>query len=137
MKKFLIIFFILLDSKFLNAETLIFKNCMNENFNYDKNDYILDLKEEIMTREFIYNDDTYNKLRLNDISTKKNNTTTQRISKVGNLFLSEITGYPTFYTQLVFNETKKSISIKTVLNNTEAISLISKCKKTLRYKKQT
>tara|TARA_B100000767_G_C19595081_1_gene463134 strand:- start:407 stop:739 length:333 start_codon:yes stop_codon:yes gene_type:complete len=110
---------------------------MNENFNYDKNDYILDLKEEIMTREFIYNDDTYNKLRLNDISTKKNNTTTQRISKVGNLFLSEITGYPTFYTQLVFNETKKSISIKTVLNNTEAISLISKCKKTLRYKKQT
>ena len=31
---------------------------------------------------------------------------------------------------------EKNIKIKTVLNNTEGVSLISKCKKIVKYKKQ-
>ena len=39
-------------------------------------------------------------------------------------------------TQLIFDEIEKSIKIKTVLNNTEGVSLISKCQKIVKYKKQ-
>ena len=89
-----------------------------------------------MIREFIYSEASYKKLRLNDIGTKKENITTKGIAKVGELIVSEIAGYPAFYTQLIFNELEKSIKIKTVLNNTEGVSLISKCSKIIRYKKQ-
>ena len=59
------------------------------------------------------------------------------MTKVNGLIVTEITGYPAFYTQLVFNDMEKNIKIKTVLNNTEGVSLISKCKKVIKFKKQT
>ena len=89
-----------------------------------------------MTREFIYSEESYKKLRLNDIVTKKKNMTTKGITKIDGLIVSEIAGYPAFYTQLIFNELEKSIKIKTVLNNTEGVSLISRCQKILKFKKQ-
>ena len=89
-----------------------------------------------MTREFVYSEESYKKLRLNDIKTKKKNITTKGVAKVDGLIVSEIAGYPAFYTQLIFNELEKSIKIKTVLNNTAGVSLISKCQKIIKYKKQ-
>jgi hypothetical protein len=50
--------------------------------------------------------------------------------------MSEISGYPAFYTQLIFDDLEKSIKIKNVLNNTEGVSLISKCQKIIKFEKQ-
>ena len=136
MKKSLLIIPVLFFFQSLTAETIVFKECSSENYNYEKNDYVLDLEKELMTREFVYSKDSYEKLRLNDITVKKENKTTKGVTKIDGLIVSEIAGYPAFYTQLIFNEIEKSIKIKTVLNNTEGVSLISKCQKIIRYKKQ-
>ena len=136
MKKFLFIIPVLFFFQNLAAETIVFKDCSSENYNYEKNDYIIDLEKELMTREFIYSQNSYEKLRLNDISVKKVNKTTKGVTKIDGLIMSEIAGYPAFYTQLIFDEIEKSIKIKTVLNNTEGVSLISKCQKIIKYKKQ-
>ena len=136
MKKTLIIIPILFLFENLTAEIIVFKDCTSEQYKYEKNDYTLDLNKELMTREFIYSEESYKKLRNNDITIKKNNKTTKRVTKVNGLIVSEITGYPAFYTQLVFNDMEKNIKIKTVLNNTEGVSLISKCQKITKFKKQ-
>ena len=136
MKKSLLIIPVLFFFQSLTAETIVFKECSSENYNYEKNDYVLDLEKELMTREFVYSKDSYEKLRLNDITVKKENKTTKGVTKIDGLIVSEIAGYPAFYTQLIFNEMEKSIKIKTVLNNTEGVSLISKCQKIIKYKKQ-
>ena len=136
MKKFLPIILVLFCFQSLAAEIIVFKDCSSKNLNYEKNNYILDLEKELMTREFIYSKESYEKLRLNDITVKKENKTTKGVAKIDGLIISEIAGYPAFYTQLIFNEMEKSIKIKTVLNNTEGVSLISKCQKIIKYKKQ-
>ena len=136
MKKTLIIIPFLFLFQKLTAEIIVFKDCSNEQYNYEKNDYTLDLKKELMTREYTYSEESYKKLKLNDIETKKENITTKRVAEVDGLIVSEIAGYPAFYTQLIFNELEKSIKIKTVLNNTEGVSLISKCQKIIKFKKQ-
>ena len=71
MKKTLLILPILFFFHSLAAETIVFKECSSENYNYEKNDYVLDLEKELMTREFVYSKDSYEKLRLNDITVKK------------------------------------------------------------------
>ena len=136
MKKTLLMIPILCFFQNLTAEILVFKDCGSEQYKYEKNDYILDLKKELMTREFVYSEESYKKLKLNDITTKKRNKTTKGVVKVDGLILSEVAGYPAFYTQLIFNELEKSIKIKTVLNNTEGVGLISMCEKIIKYKKQ-
>jgi hypothetical protein len=136
MKKTLIIIPILFLFQNITAEIIVFKDCSSEQYKYEKNDYTLDLKQELMTREFIYSEESYKKLRLNDMTTKKENITTKGVAKINGLIVSEIAGYPAFYTQLIFNELEKSIKIKTVLNNTEGVSLISKCQKIVKFKKQ-
>ena len=136
MKKTLIIIPILFLFQNLAAEIIVFKDCSGEEYKYKKNDYTIDLKKELMTREFIYSEESYKKLRLNDITIKKENKTTKGVARVDGLIVSEISGYPAFYTQLIFDDLEKSIRIKTVLNNTEGVSLISKCQKIIKYKKQ-
>jgi hypothetical protein len=136
MKKTLIIIPILFLFQNLAAEIIVFKDCSSEQYKYEKNDYIIDLKKELMTREFVYSEESYKKLRINDITIKKENKTTKGVAKVDRLIVSEISGYPAFYTQLIFDDLEKSIKIKTVLNNTEGISLISKCQKIIKFKKQ-
>ena len=136
MKKKLLIIPILFLFQNLTAEIIVFKDCSSEQYKYDKNDYILDLKKKLMTREFIYSEESYKKLRLNDMTTEKENKTTKGVAKINGLIVSEISGYPAFYTQLIFDDLEKSIKIKNVLNNTEGVSLISKCQKIIKFKKQ-
>jgi len=131
-----IILFILTTQK-LSSEIIIFENCKNNNYNYEKNQYILDLNKGLMTREFIYDEDSYKKLRSNDINVKKENVTNKGIVEENNLIVSEISGYPAFYTQMIFDKKDSSIKIKTVLNNTEGISLVSKCDNIINYKKES
>ena len=136
MKKTLIIIPILFLFQNLSAEIIVFKDCSSEQYKYEKNDYTIDLKKELMTRDFIYSEESYKKLRLNDMTIKKENKTSKGVAKIAGLIVSEISGYPAFYTQLIFDDLEKSIKIKTVLNNTEGVSLISKCQKIIRFKKQ-
>ena len=136
MKKTLIIIPILFLFQNLSAEIIVFKDCSSEHYKYEKNDYTIDLQKELMTRDFIYSEESYKKLRLNDMTIKKENKTSKGVAKIAGLIVSEISGYPAFYTQLIFDDLEKSIKIKTVLNNTEGVSLISKCQKIIKFKKQ-
>ena len=119
---------------FLFAEMLVFKNCTSKDYDFEKNDYKLDLKKGQMTREFTYTDETYERLRLNDMRVKKENTSTKGISKENGEIISEISGYPAFYTQMIFDTFDKTIKLKSVLNNTEGISILSNCEKIIKYK---
>ena len=119
------------------AEIFIFQNCKSTDYNYEKNDYVLDLEKGLMTREFIYSDESYEKLRLNDITIKKENLTNKGIAEENNLIVSEISGYPAFYTQLIFDKEKANVKIRTVLNNTEGESLLSQCESVINYKKES
>ena len=118
----------------LFAEILLFKNCTSKDYDYEKNDYKLDLNKGQMIREFIYTDETYERLRLNDMRVEKENTSTKGITKENGEIISEISGYPAFYTQMIFDTFDKTIKLKSVLNNTEGISILSNCEKIIKYK---
>ena len=118
----------------LFAEILVFKNCTSKDYDFEKNDYKLDLKKGQMTREFTYTDETYERLRLNDMRVEKENTSTKGITKENGEIISEISGYPAFYTQMIFDTFDKTIKLKSVLNNTEGISILSNCEKIIKYK---
>ena len=137
MKKIFFILFFISFSKNANSSIIIFQNCKSNDYNYEKNEYMLDLDKGIMTRKFIYDDESFEKLRLNDINTKKENTTNKVIIEENNLIVSEVSGYPAFYTQMIFNKRDASIKIKTVLNNTVGESLISKCENVVNFKKES
>ena len=119
---------------FLFAEILVFKNCTSKDYDFEKNDYKLDLKKGQMIREFTYTDETYERLRLNDMRIEKENTSTKGITKENGEIISEISGYPAFYTQMIFDTFDKTIKLKSVLNNTAGISILSNCEKIIKYK---
>ena len=132
-KKFIIICFILFSSS-LSAEILVFKNCKSEDYEFEKNEYKINIDKGVMTREFVYTDETYEKLRMNDIRVQKKNTSTKGVAKENGEIITEISGYPAFYTQMIFDTFDKTIKLKSVLNNTEGISILSNCEKIIKYK---
>ncbi len=135
MKKiFFLIFFYLFASSFLFAEILIFRNCSSDDYEFEKNDYKIYVEKGIMIREFIYTDETYERLKINDIRVKKKNITTQEVLMENGMIISEISGFPTFYTQLIFDTFDKSIKIKSVLHDAEGIRILSNCEKLIKYK---
>ena len=117
----------------LSAEILVFKNCTSENYEFEKNEYKIDINKGVMIREFTYTDETYERLRLNDMRVEKENTTTKGITKENGEIISEISGYPAFYTQMIFDTFDRTIKLKSVLNNTEGISILSNCEKIIKY----
>jgi phage terminase large subunit len=134
MRKILLILFFQLSFSSSFAEILVFKNCSNKDFSFEKNEYKIDIERGVMIREFIYSNETYKRLRLNDARVEKENSNIKGISKVDGQIISEISGYPAFYTQMIFDTFDKTIKIKSVLNNTEGISVISECEKIIKYK---
>ena len=134
---FIIIVFSLIAMNNLKAEMIVLSSCENKKDGFLKNEYILDLKKSLMTRNFVYNDKTFKKLRITDLSVKKKNTTTKFIYKEDNKILTDKIGYPQFYTQLVFELENSNIMIKTVINEEVGISLMSECKKIERFEKES
>ena len=132
-KKFIIICFFLFSSS-LSAEILVFKNCKSEDYEFEKNEYKIDINKGEMTREFIYTDETYERLRMNDMRIKKENSSTKGVARENGEIITEISGYPAFYTQMIFDTFDKTIKLKSVLNNTEGISILSNCEKIVKYK---
>ena len=129
LKNILLIFLLLSIYSHVHSEVIILSNCKNEKDTFKKNEYILDLEKSLMTRNFIYNNKSYKKYKLTDLSIKKKNTITRFIYNEENKILTDKIGYPQFYTQLLFERDQPNIKIKTVINNEPAVSLLSKCDK--------
>ena len=134
MKKIIYIFFYFILILPLSAEILVFKNCTNKDYKFEKNEYKIDIDKGIMVRDFIYTDKTYERLRMNDMRIKKENTSTKRVTRENGEIMTEISGYPAFYTQMIFDTFDKTIKLRSVLNNTEGISILSNCEKIIKYK---
>tara|TARA_B100000902_G_C26725161_1_gene628596 strand:+ start:46 stop:465 length:420 start_codon:yes stop_codon:yes gene_type:complete len=127
--KFSIFLFFFFYFNSVNSEIIILSSCDNKKDGFLKNEYILDLEKSLMTRNYIYNEKTFKKYRLTDISVKKENSLTRFIYQEDNKIFTERVGYPQFYTQLLFEKKNLNIKIKTVINNEEGLSEMSKCKK--------
>ena len=127
----------------LNFQTVVFSEimlltgCKNLNDSFIKNEYILDFEKSLMTRNYIYDQKTYKKHKVTDLSIKKENTLERFMYEDKNLILTDKIGYPQFYTQLVFEKNSPMINIKTVINGEEAISKISTCSKVELFEKES
>ena len=136
--KFLLYFFLV-----VNFQTMVFSEimhltgCKNFNHGFIKNEYILDFEKSLMTRNFVYDNKTYKKLKLTDLSIKKENTIKKFIYEDNNLFFTDKVGYPQFYTQLLFEKNNPIIRIKTVINNEEALKKVSTCNKVEVFEKES
>jgi len=131
------ILLILLTTEEIKAEIIILSSCDNKKDGFLKNEYILDLEKSLMTRNYVYNEKTFKKYRVTDLSVKKENSLTKFIYRQDNKILTDKVGYPQFYTQLLFEIDNPIIKIKTVINNEEAVSSMSKCKKIERFEKES
>ena len=123
--------------KHVCSEIIILSDCDSKKDGFLKNEYILDLNKSIMTRNYVYNQKTYEKYKVTDLSVKKENSLTRFIYTEKEKILTDKIGYPQFYTQLLFEKNNPIIKIKTVINNEEGVSIISNCKKIENFQKES
>ena len=135
--KFVIILLVLFPAQQLKSEVIIMSLCDDQQDEFIKNEYILNLNELIMTRNYIYKEKTYQKYRITDLSVKKKNSYVRNIYEENGKILTHKHGYPQFYTQILFEEGKQEIFMKTVLNDEVGISKISTCKKIEKFKEES
>ncbi len=121
----------------LNAEIIVLSKCNHKEDGFLKNEYILNLNELTMTRNYVYNEKTYKKYKITDLSVKKSNSYVRNIYEEEGKILTLKHGYPQFYTQILFEKDKQEIFIKAVLNDVESISRVSTCKKIERFGQQS
>jgi hypothetical protein len=119
------------------AEKIILSSCDNKRDGFLINEYILDLDQSVMTRNYVFNEKTYQEYRVTDLSVKKQNKIERLIYREDNKILTEKLGYPQFFTQLIFEIDSPLIRIKTVINNEEGVDLLSTCKRVERFKKES
>ena len=133
------VFFILIFFSFLklNAEIIILSKCDHKEDGFLKNEYILNLNELIMTRNYVYNEKTYQKYKITDLSVKKKNSYVRNIYEEDGKILTLKHGYPQFYTQILFEKDKPEIFVKAVLNDVESLSKISTCKKIEKFDQES
>tara|TARA_B100000575_G_C22811284_1_gene477943 strand:+ start:109 stop:531 length:423 start_codon:yes stop_codon:yes gene_type:complete len=131
---FSIIFFTCLK---LNAEIIVLSKCDHKEDGFLKNEYILNLDELTMTRNYVYNEKTYQKYRITDLSIKKSNSYVRNIYEEEGKILTLKHGYPQFYTQILIEKDKQEIFIKAVLNDIESISKVSSCEKIEKFAKES
>ena len=125
----LIIYFLIFSFNKVSSEIFVLSKCDHKDDEFLKNEYIFDLNELIMTRNYVYKEKTFQKHRITDLSVKKSNIYVRNIyEKDGKIFTIKH-GYPQFYTQILFVKEKPEIFMKSVLNDIEGISKISTCKK--------
>ena len=135
--KFVIALFVLFPAQQLKSEIIIMSLCDDQQDEFIKNEYILNLNELIMTRNYIYKEKTYQKYRITDLSVKKKNSYVRNIYEENGKIFTHRHGYPQFYTQILFEKGKQEIFMKTVLNDEVGISKISTCKKIEKFEKES
>ena len=136
-KLLIFLFLLILPFQNLRSEIIALSLCDDKQDEFLKNEYILNLNELIMTRNYVYKEKTYQKYRLTDLSVKKSNSYVQNIYEEDGKILTHKHGYPQFYTQILFEKDKKEIFMRTVLNDEEGLSKISTCKKIEKFKKES
>ena len=136
-KFFFIIFFFIFPLQNLKSEIIILSVCDDKQDEFLKNEYVFNLNEQIMIRNYVYNEKTYQKYRLTDLSVKKSNTYVRNIYEENGKILTHKHGYPQFYTQILIEKGKQEIFMRTVLNDEEGLSKISTCKKIEKFDKES
>ena len=137
------IYFLIILIFLLNFQTVVFSEimlltgCKNLNDGFIKNEYILDFEKSLMIRNYVYDNKTYKKHKITDLSVKKENTLERFVYEDKNLIFTDRIGYPQFYTQLVFEKNNPIINIKTVINGEEAISKVSTCNNVELFEKES
>ena len=132
-KYFIFFLLFILPIQNLKSEIIVMSACDDQQDEFLKNEYILNLNELIMVRNYVYKEKTYQKYRLTDLSVKKSNSYVRNIYEENGKILTHKHGYPQFYTQILFEKGKKEVYMKTVLNDEEGISKISTCKKVEKF----
>ncbi len=132
-KYFIIFLLFILPIQNLRSEIIVMSSCDDKQDEFLKNEYILNLNELIMVRNYVYKEKTYQKYRLTDLSVKKSNSYVRNIYEENGKILTHKHGYPQFYTQILFEKGKQEVYMKTVLNDEEGISKISTCKKVEKF----
>ena len=122
------LYFISFSINAVKSEIIILSDCDDKQDEFLKNEYIFNLNELIMTRNYIYKENTFKKYKITDLSVKKSNSYVRNIYEEDGKILTHKHGYHQFYTQIYFEKEKKEIFMKTVLNNEEGVSKISTCK---------
>ena len=135
--KFVIALFVLFPAQQLKSEIIIMSLCDDQQDEFIKNEYILNLNELIMTRNYIKKEKTYQKYRITDLSVKKKNSYVRNIYEENGKIFTHRHGYPQFYTQILFEKGKQEIFMKTVLNDEVGVSKISTCKKIEKFKEES
>ena len=131
---FLSFFFISFNS---HSEIIVLSKCDHKEDGFLKNEYILNLNELIMTRNYVYNEKTYQKYKITDLSVKKKNSYVRNIYEEDGKIFTLKHGYPQFYTQILIEKNKPEIFIKSVMNDIEGVSKISTCKKIEEFANQS
>ena len=119
------------------SEIMILSKCKSLKDGFIKNEYTLDLENSLMIRNYIYDNKTYKKYRVTDLSIKKENSIERFIYEEEAFILTDKIGYPQFFTQLMFKKNSPIINIKTVINNEPAISKLSTCGKVEIYESES
>ncbi len=119
------------------SEIIVLSKCDHKEDVFLKNEYILNLNELLMTRNYVYNEKTYQKYRITDLSVKKSNTYVRNIYEENGKIFTLKHGYPQFYTQILFYKEKPEIFMKSVLNDIEGITKISTCEKIEKFDQQS
>ena len=130
-------FFLLIIIENTRAETIIMSKCDAKQDEFLKNEYILNLDKLIMIRNYVYNEKTFQKYKITDLSVKKSNSYIRNIYEENGKIFTHKHGYPQFYTQILFEKGKQEIYMKTVLNDEEGISKISTCKKIEKFERES
>ena len=133
----ILIIFIFVSFSKSYSEIIVLSKCDHKEDVFLKNEYILNLNELTMTRNYVYNENTYQKYRTTDLSVKKSNSYVRNIYREDEKILTLKHGYPQFYTQILFEKDKQDIFIKAVLNDIESVSKISTCKKKEKFDQQS
>ena len=136
-KYLIFLFLIILPYQNLKSEIIIMSACDDKQDEFLKNEYILNMNELIMTRNYVYKEKTYKKYKLTDLSVKKSNSYVRNIYEENGNILTHKHGYPKFYTQILFKKGGQEIFMKTVLNDEEGISKISTCKKIEKFENES
>ena len=131
------LFLIFLPIQQLKSEIIVMSMCDDKQDEFLKNEYVLNLDELIMTRNYVYKEKTFKKYKKTDLSIKKANTYVRNIYEEDGKILTHKHGYPQFYTQILIEKGKSEIFMKSVLNNEEGLSKISTCKKVEKFEKES
>tara|TARA_B100001939_G_C16826632_1_gene566777 strand:+ start:487 stop:918 length:432 start_codon:yes stop_codon:yes gene_type:complete len=136
-KILILFFFLVFPTQSLKSEIIILSGCDDKQDEFLKNEYILNLDDLIMTRNYVYREKTYQKYRLTDLSVKKSNSYVRNIYVEDGKILTHKHGYPQFYTQILFEVEKSEVFMKAVMNDEEGITKISTCKKIEKFQKES